>query len=137
MKLYTQLNFGGNCEQAFRFYEQHLGGKITIMMRQRDAPGPSNAPPGWEENAIIHAHMTIGETDLVGNDVPPQTFKPIRSSYLVLSVDTSQEAERVHAVLADGGQIFMPLEETFFAFRFSMLRDRFGTLWTILHPRPM
>jgi len=61
----------------------------------------------------------------------------MRSVYLSLSVDSSQEAERVHALLAEGGEIFMPMEETFFAFRFSMLRDRFGTSWMIIHQKPM
>jgi PhnB protein len=61
----------------------------------------------------------------------------MRSVYLSLTVDSTEEAERIHALLSDGGQVFMPLEQTFFAFRFSMLRDRFGTSWMIIHPRPM
>jgi PhnB protein len=73
----------------------------------------------------------------MGSDVPPERFQPIRSSYLSLSVTSSEEAERIHALLSDGGQIFMPMEETFFAFRFSMLRDKFGTSWMIIHERPM
>jgi len=60
----------------------------------------------------------------------------MRSVYLSLSVDSNEEAERIHALLSDGGQIFMPMQETFFAFRFSMLRDRFGTSWMIIHQRP-
>jgi PhnB protein len=81
--------------------------------------------------------MTIGETDLMGSDVPPDRFQPMRSVYLSLSVSSSEEAERIHALLSDGGQIFMPMEETFFALRFSMLRDKFGTSWMIIHERPM
>jgi PhnB protein len=61
----------------------------------------------------------------------------MRSVYLSLAVDSSKEAERVHALLAEGGEIFMPMEETFFAFRFSMLRDKFGTSWMIIHQKPM
>ena len=68
--------------------------------------------------------------------MPPDHFQPMRSVYLSLSVDSTEEAERVHALLAEGGQIFMPMQETFFAFRFRMLRDRFGTSWMILHERP-
>lgn len=132
MKLYAQLNFGGNCEEAFRFYEEHLGGKITFMMRQSEAP---NAPPD-AGNAIIHAQMSIAETRLIGNDVPGSIFKPMRSVYLYLSVDSTEEAERVHKLLAEGGEIYMPMEETFYATRFSMLRDRFGVSWTIIHERP-
>jgi PhnB protein len=132
MKLYTQLNFGGNCEEAFRFYEKHLGGKITMMMNQSQAPG---APSGAGK-AIIHARMDIGDTVLIANDVPPANFQKMRSAYMYLSVDSAKEAERVHNLLADGGEIFMPLEKTFYASRFSMLRDRFGVSWTIIHELP-
>jgi len=131
MKLYTQLNFGGNCEEAFRFYEKHLGGKITMMMNQSQAPG---APSGAGK-AIIHARMDIGDTVLIGNDVPPSHFKKMRSAYMYLAVDSTKEAERIYNLLSEGGEIFMPLEETFYATRFSMLRDRFGVSWTILHER--
>ncbi|HXC25118.1 MAG TPA: VOC family protein [Gemmatimonadaceae bacterium] len=136
MKLHPYLNYGGNCEQAFRFYEEHLGGKITVMLRHADQPNSAMVPPGWEQ-AIMYARMTIGETELMGNDVPPDRFQPMRSVYLSLTVTSTEEAERIHALLAEGGQIFMPMQETFFAFRFSMLRDRFGTSWMILHDRPM
>jgi PhnB protein len=132
MKLYTQLNFGGNCEEAFHFYEKHLGGKITMMMKQNEAP---NAPAG-AGNAIIHARMKIGETDLIGNDVPETVFQKMRSVYLYLSLPTTKEAERVHKLLAEGGEVFMPMEETFYATRFSMLRDRFGVSWSIIQERP-
>jgi PhnB protein len=132
VKLYTQVNFSGNCEEAFRFYEKHLGGKITMMMTQSEAPGAS---PG-AGNAIIHARMNIGETVLIANDVPPSVFQRMRSVYLYLSVDSAEEAERVHNLLAEGGEIYMPMEETFFATRFSMLRDRFGVSWSIIHERP-
>ncbi|MFN2571878.1 MAG: VOC family protein [Gemmatimonadales bacterium] len=131
-KLYTQLNFGGNCEAAFRFYEKELGGKITMMMKQSEAP---NAPPG-AGNAIIHARMDIGDTVLIGNDVPGDHFAKIRSAYLYLAVDSTREAERVHNLLAAGGEVYMPQEETFYATRFSMLRDRFGVSWTVIHERP-
>src|SRR5512134_2862853 len=72
MKLYTHLNFGGNCEAAFRFYEKHLGGKITMMMRQSELPAHIKPPPGSGANAVIHARMTVAGVELIGNDVPPQ-----------------------------------------------------------------
>jgi PhnB protein len=136
MKLNTYLNYGGNCAQAFRFYEQHLGGKITMMMTHGEQPDPSNVPPDWRK-AILHARMIIGETELMAADVPPERFQPMRSAYLSLSVTSTDEAERIHALLSEGGQIFMPMQETFFAFRFSMLRDKFGTSWMIICERPM
>jgi len=136
MKLHTYLNYGGNCEQAFRFYEEHLGGKITMMMTHGEAPSPSNVPPDWKK-AILHARMEIGGTALTGADIPSDRFQPMRSAYLALTVDTVEEAERIYALLSDGGQIFMKMEETFFAPRFAMLRDKFGTSWMILTERPM
>lgn len=131
MKLYTQLNFGGNCREAFQFYAQHLGGRITMLVDQRQMPNP---PPGAAD-AIIHARMEIGDTILIGNDVPADHFQKMRSAYLYLSLDSVGEAERVHSLLSEGGEIFMRLEETFFASRFSMIRDRFGVNWSIIHER--
>src|SRR5437762_1530313 len=135
MKMYTYLNYGGNCAQAFRFYEQHLGGKISMMMTHGQQPDPGAVPPGWKD-AILHARMTIGETELLGADIPPDRFKPMRSAYLSLTVGSIDEAERIYGLLSDGGEIFMPMQETFFALCFAMLRDKFGTSWMILHERP-
>jgi PhnB protein len=133
MQLHTYLNYGGNCEEAFRFYERHLGGKITFLMRHGEQPGPGNVPPDWN-GKILHARMSLGGTELLGADI--HTFQPMRSAYLSLTVDSIDEAERINALLSDGGQVFMPMQETFFAHRFAMLRDRFGTSWMLLNPKP-
>jgi len=98
MKIYTYLNYCRNCRQAFEFYAEHLGGKITMI-------------------------------------TPPDRFQPIRSAYLSLMADSVEQAERVYALLTQDGQIFMPMEETFFARRFAMFRDRFGTSWMLLHEK--
>ena len=135
MKLYTYLNYGGNCAQAFRFYEAHLGAKIIMMMTHGQMPNAQDVPPD-RKDTILHARISIGETELMGADVPPERFQPMRSAYLSLLVDSTEEAERIYALLSDGGEIFMKMEETFFAFRFAMLRDKFGTSWMILHERP-
>jgi PhnB protein len=135
MKLYTYLNYGGNCAQAFRFYEEHLGAKIIMMMTHGQQPNAKDVPPDWKD-AILHARINIGETELMGADIPPERFQPMRSAYLSLLVDSIEEVERIYALLSDGGEIFMKMEETFFAFRFAMLRDKFGTSWMILHERP-
>ncbi len=131
MKLYPQLNFGGNCAEAFRFYEKHLGGKITIIVRQNEMPNP----PAGAADAVIHARMDIAGTVLIGNDVPEAHFQKMRSVYLYLSLDSVEEADRVYKLLSKDGEVFMPLEETFFATRFAMLRDRFGVSWSIIHER--
>src|SRR5437762_10197379 len=99
MKLYTHLNFGGNCEKAFRFYEKHLGGKITMMMKVRDLPPGAPAPPE-PANAVIHARMNVAGVELIGNDVPPKHFKAIRSSYLYLAADSTEAAEKIYKALA-------------------------------------
>lgn len=135
MQLHTYLNYGGNCEDAFTFYERHLGGKITMMMRHGEQPGAGDVPREWAR-AILHARMDLGGTELLGADIPPDRFQPIRSAYLSLTLDSDEEADRVFALLSDGGDIFMPMQETFFASRFAMLRDRFGTSWMLLHPKP-
>lgn len=134
MRLFTQLNFGGNCAEAFRYYEQNLDGKIVAMMRQSDAPGQTGRAKDGPD-PVIHARMTIGQTLLIANDVPPDLFQPMRSAYLFLTVGSADEAERVYGLLTPGGEIYMPLEETFFASRFSQFRDRFGTSWTLIHER--
>lgn len=136
MKLTTYLNFGGNCEEAFKFYEQHLGGRINFLMRHREVPGGSPAPDHWKEK-VLHADLALGGTSLLGADVSPDRFQPMRSAYMTLTFDTSAEADRVYELLKEGGDIFMPMDETFFAHRFAMLRDRFGVSWMLLHPKPL
>ena len=128
MRLDIYLNYQGNCEEAFRFYEQHLAGKITQMMRHGEQPNP-NIPPEWKDR-ILHASIEIGNAVLMGADIPQA--EPMRSAYLTLTLDTEAEAERLYAILSEQGQIFMKMEKTFFANRFAMLRDRFGTSWMLL-----
>jgi PhnB protein len=99
-------------------------------------PEQSEVPPELK-NAVLHARIQIGDTVLMASDTPPGRHQPMRSAYLSLGVNSNGEAESVHAALAEGGEVFMPLAETFFAFRFSMLRDKFGTNWMIIHEKPM
>ncbi len=136
MKLTTYLNYGGNCAEAFRFYEKHLGGKIGMIMTHDQSPDKSLFKPEWAK-AVLHASITIGDTVIMASDIPPEHFQPIRSVYLALGVDSDEEAERLYKLLGEGGEIFMPMAETFFATRFGQLRDQFGTSWMILHERPM
>lgn len=131
MKLTVYVNYPGNCEEAFRFYEEHLGGKITSMLTHEQQPNPAIAD-NWKSK-ILHARIEIGNAVVMGADIPGA--EPMRSAYLTLLVDTAADAERIYAVLSKGGQIFMKMEETNFASRFAMLRDRFGASWMILHER--
>jgi PhnB protein len=136
MKLNTYLNYGGNCAEAFRFYEQHLGGKITMIMTHGQMPNPNGVDPAWA-NKVLHARIELGGTAIYGADVPSPPFEPMRSAYLSLSVDSIAEAESIYALLSEGGEIFMKMDETFFAHRFAMFRDRFGTSWMLLNEKPM
>lgn len=106
-----------------------------MMMTHGQQPDPKDVPAD-RKNAILHARINIGGTELMGADVPPERFQPMRSVYLSLTVSSVNEAERIYALLSGSGEIFMPIQETFFAFRFAMLRDKFGTSWMLLHERP-
>ena len=123
------VNYRGTCEQAFHYYEQHLGGKITGLVRHGDQPNPQ-IPADWKDK-VLHGRIEIAGAVLMGADIP--NADPMRSAYLSLTVDTQDEAERIYAVLTDGGEIFMKMEQTPFANRFAMFRDRFGTSWMLLH----
>lgn len=128
MKLDIYLNFRGTCEEAFGFYERELGGKVLFVQRHGASVNPA-IPAGWSEK-IQHAQMQLGGVAVMGADVP--TAEPMRSAYLSLTVDDPAEADRLYAVLSEGGQVFMKMETTFFANRFAMLRDRFGISWMLL-----
>ena len=134
MTMYTYVNFAGTCRQAFEYYQTHLGGKIGMLMTHADTPSQSRIGPEWKD-AVLHARISIGGAELAGADIP--SAQPMRSAYLSLNVDSDSEAERIFAALADGGEVLMRLEETFFASRFGQVRDRFGINWMVLHQRPM
>lgn len=129
MRLDVYVNYRGTCEQAFRFYEQHLGGRISGLVRHKEQPN-SNLPTDWGEK-VVHARIEIAGTMLMGADIPHA--EAMRSAYLTLSLESEAEAERVYEVLGDGGEVFMKMAKTPFANRFAMLRDRFGTSWMLLH----
>jgi PhnB protein len=132
MKLDLYLNYAGNCEEAFRFYEKHIGGKIGMMMRHEENMNPGL--PADFGKKILHAQLEVGGATLMGADIPGA--EAMRSAYASLTLDSIAETERVYAVLSEGGQIFMKMESTFFAARFAMLRDKFGTSWMLLAAHP-
>ena len=128
IKLDIYINYPGHCEEAFQFYEQHLDGKITMMTTHQQLP--PNFPEEWK-NPILHARIEIGGTTIMGADIP--TAEPMRSAYLTLRLNTPEKAEHIYKLLSDNGEIFMKMEKTFFANRFAMLRDKFGTSWMLLN----
>ena len=134
MRTDIYLNYNGTCEDAFQFYQEHLGGRVTGLTTHAAGPQSTQLPEAWRSK-VLHARLELGNAVLMGADIPGA--EPMRSAYVTLTLDTAEEAERVYALLAEGGQIFMKLEATFFASRFAMLRDRFGTSWMLLHEHPV
>ncbi len=127
------LNFGGNCEAPFKYYEKHLGGKVDMMMRYADAP-PDMPVPQEHKNHVLHAHMTIGDANIMGADAPPDRFqKPVGFS-VSLTVKDFAEAERKFKALKEGGTEIMPFGKTFFAKGFGMCRDQFDIPWMVNCP---
>src|SRR3981081_2050391 len=93
MKMNTYVNFAGKCAEAFRFYEKHLGGQIGMMMTHGQAPDQSSkVNPDWKD-AVLHARVSIGGTELMGADIP--SAEPMRSAYLSLGVGRDAGAARV------------------------------------------
>ena len=131
MQLNAYLNFNGECEAAFKFYEQVLGGKILMMSRFRGTPGENMVPEAMRDK-IIHARMQVGDTVLMGSDAPPDRVSQPKGFALSLQFDTAAEAEAKFKALSDKGEIGMPMGKTFFAERFGMLKDRFGVPWMVL-----
>lgn len=132
MKMATYVNFAGTCAEAFRYYETHLGARTTMMMTHGQSPSPTQLGPEFKD-FVLHARLEIGDTQLLGADIP--NAQPMRSAYLSLLVESDADAERMFAALAEGGKVFMPIQETFFASRFGQVQDRFGINWMILCER--
>src|SRR5438477_12870126 len=86
-------------------------------------------------DAVLHERISLGGTELMGADI--SKAEPVRSTCLSVGVDSDPEAERIFSALSEGGEVFMPIQETFVATRFGQLRDRFGVNWMIIHERPM
>jgi PhnB protein len=130
MQLNPYLMFNGQCEAAFRFYEKALGGKIEAMMRFEGSPMAEQTPPE-RRNKIMHARMTVGDKMLMGTDAPPDRYEPMKGFSVTISVDDPDQAERIFRALSENGTVQMPIQKTFWAARFGMLVDQFGTPWMV------
>jgi len=130
MHLNPHLHFNGQCEEAFNFYRQCLGGDIQTMMTYRDSPMADQVPSEWREK-IIHGTLSIGGTALMGSDVPPDQYEKPQGFSVTIQLDDPAKAERVFHELAERGTVTMPLQQTFWAARFGMVVDRFGTPWIV------
>jgi PhnB protein len=134
MTLNTYLNFNGNCEEALKFYEKALGGKLVFLMRYSDAPkGECPDSSGDAGNRIMHGRIVAGNGSvLMASDCPADYYKPQAGFAISVNVDTPEEAERYFKALSEKAQnINMPMGETFWAQRFGMLVDQFGVSWMV------
>jgi PhnB protein len=131
MELRAHVSFNGQCEEAFKFYEQHLGGKIDRMMRFEGTPAAGQAPAEWK-NKILHGRIAIGDSLMMGADAPPGRYETPKGLTMSLGVKSAAEAERLFTALSEKGTVQMPLQETFFAVRFGMVVDRFGIPWMVV-----
>lgn len=130
MQFNPYLNFGGNCEEAFRFYADLLGGKIEMMQTFGDSPMAKDTPADWH-GKVMHASLTVDGRQLMGSDGPADRREKMQGFALALAAKDVAEAERLFSALSEGGTVVMPLQETFWAERFGMATDRFGTPWMV------
>jgi PhnB protein len=130
MQTNPYLYFDGDCEAAFKFYAKHLGGKIESMMTHEGTPAEAQTPPEWRKK-ILHAVLHIGDQIVMASDAPPGHYEKPQGFSLSLNVDDPAQAERLFSALADKGTVRMPIEKTFWAERFGMLVDQFGTPWMV------
>jgi PhnB protein len=135
MQVNPYLNFNGQCELAFKFYQQCLGGKITAMMTHAGTPMEAHTSPEWHAK-ILHARMEVGDTVLMGSDAPPDHYEQPKGFSVSLVLDDVGEAERIFFALAEGGSVRMAIQETFWAAGFGMLVDKFAIPWMINCDRP-
>jgi PhnB protein len=130
MQLSPYLSFDGNCEEAFKVYEQVLRGKIESLVRYAGTPGESFVPPEWKDK-IMHARVVFGTNVLMGSDTGSQHFKAPQGYSVSLTLNDVQESERIFNALAEGGTVQMKFEKTFWAEGFGMVKDRFGVPWMV------
>jgi len=136
MKINPYLNFNGTCAEAFAFYMNVLGGTDLVVIKMGDTPMAAQMKD--EEKAMVaHARFSLGSYLIMGSDAPGGHYNKPQGYSVNIDVDTPEEAERIFAALLEGGTAGMPIGETFWAKRFGMLTDRYGTKWMVNCEKPM
>jgi len=130
MQLNPYVSFNGQCAEAFKFYEQALGGKVDFMMTWGEMPGADQFPAETHK-LIMHATVKIGDQTLMGADSPPDRYQQPKGMNVSLHFKDKSEAERIFKALAEGGNVTMPFEKTFWSPGFGMCTDRFGIPWMV------
>jgi PhnB protein len=136
MKINPYLNFNGKCAEAFDFYAKVLHGKDLHVMTFRDSPMAGQVPDN-EKDMVVHARFQAGDTTIMGSDAPGGRYNKPQGYAVNIGVDTPEEAERIFAGLSEGGNVGMAIGETFWAKRFGMVTDRYGTHWMVNCEKPM
>jgi PhnB protein len=131
MIVQSYLFFEGRCEEALEFYKKAIGAEVTAMMRNSDSPDQSETPPGMD-NKVLHCNFNVGETQLMASDGMCSGTPKFAGISLSITAKDAAEAERLFAALAEGGQVQLPMHETFFAERFGMAADKFGVSWMVI-----
>lgn len=133
MQVHAYLCFEGRTEEAIAFYKAKLGATVEMLMRFKDAPDPSMMSPG-NKDKVMHASLKIGETSVMASDGRNTGQPDFKGISLSLTAKDEAEAEKLFAALSEGGQVQMPIGQTFFAARFGMVVDKFGVTWMVLAP---
>lgn len=124
------LYFNGNCEEAMRFYADTLGGEILGVFRNSSAPSPEARMPGGD-HLVMNMSMKLGSATMMASDAPDEYYTKPQGFSISVSPASLEETDRVYGTLSKGGNVTMPLGETFWAERFAMFTDRYGTPWMI------
>lgn len=125
------LFFKGNCLEAMNHYAETLGGTIEYVMRNADAPDAESRMPGGDD-LVMNMAMKLGEATIMASDSPEEMYDKPRGFRVQVEPASMAEFERIHGALAkDAAGVEMPAEETFWAERFTMFTDRFGTPWML------
>jgi PhnB protein len=130
MKLTTYLQFTGNCEEALNFYIKALGAKPIMMLRYSETPAAKESSKEMQQK-IIHGRIAIGDNLIMASDGPADRVSSPGGFSINIGVETVEEAERLFKALSEKAEVFMPMEETFWAERFGMLKDQFGVPWMV------
>ena len=127
------LNFAGNTEEAFKFYQSVFGGDLNIM-RFGDTPAGANVPPTVKDK-VMHASLPIGKDNiLMATDACEEmgfNLKQGNNYYVCISPDSKEEADKLFNGLADGGKVNMPLADMFWGAYYGDLTDKFGIQWMV------
>ena len=128
------INFNGNAEEAFSFYQSVFGGEFGSIVRFKDLEGPEFPVPAEDANKIMRITLPIGGNTLIANDVP-EAMGPVSEnenrSKIAISAETKEEAEELFKGLSEGGSVEMPMAESPWGTHFAMFRDKYGIEWTV------